>query len=145
VLGIALGAAFLRRRRALAPALATLLAAVAALAVVAVVLLSGHVPRYFLHALLLPAFALGLWAVADGGARWLGSAPLLLLGEASYGLYLLQMPLFSAIGGKYEWRLPGMLAFFALLVTTSIATHFAIEKPAQRWLVARAYKPRTRA
>jgi peptidoglycan/LPS O-acetylase OafA/YrhL len=31
-----------------------------------------------------------------------------------------------------------MLAFFALLVATSIAIHFAVEKPAQRWLVARA-------
>jgi peptidoglycan/LPS O-acetylase OafA/YrhL len=134
VLGIALGRAFLRRRRALAPALATLLFAIAALAVVAIVLASGHVPRYFLHALLLPAFAVGLWAVADGGARWLGGATLALLGEASYGLYLLQMPLFQAIGGKYEWHLPGMLAFFALLVATSIAIHFTVEKPAQRWL-----------
>ncbi|MGZ3440585.1 MAG: acyltransferase family protein [Polyangia bacterium] len=134
VLGIALGRAFLRRRRPLAPARATLLAAVAALAVAAVVLCSGHVPRYFLHALLLPAFALGLWAVADGGARWLGGAALALLGEASYGLYLLQMPLFQAIGGKYEWSLARMLGFFALLVATSIAMHYAVEKPAQRWL-----------
>ncbi len=140
VLGLALGRAFIQRRRALAPAAATLLGALAAAAVLAIVLASGPVPRYFLHALLLPAFALLLWTVAEGGARWLGGATLALLGEASYGLYLLQMPLFQAIGGKYEWRLPTLLAFFALLVAASIAVHFAIERPAQRWL--RAHAPR---
>jgi peptidoglycan/LPS O-acetylase OafA/YrhL len=132
VAGIALGGAFLRRRRTLAPAAATLLALVAVAIVVALVLASGHVPRYFLHALLLPAFALLLWAVASGGLPWLGGGTMTLLGDASYGLYLLQMPLFQAIGGKYEWSLPHMLAFFALLVATSILVHFAVEKPAQR-------------
>ena len=97
-------------------------------------LASGPIPRYFLHALLLPAFALLLWSVAAGAGAWLGSAPLRLLGESSYGLYLLQMPLFEALAGKYEWRLPAMLGFFALLVAASILTHFAVEKPAQRWL-----------
>ena len=47
--------------------------------------------------------------------------PLRLLGEASYGLYLLQMPLFAALGGKYEWPLAGMVGFFAALVALSIA------------------------
>ncbi|HEX9102626.1 MAG TPA: hypothetical protein VF997_10495, partial [Polyangia bacterium] len=65
--------------------------------------------------------------------RGLGGTTPALLGEASYGLYLLQIPLFQALGGKYEWRLPAMLAFFALLVAMSIATHFLVEKPAQRW------------
>ena len=137
ILGVALGRAFLRRRRTLRPSAARFYAALAAAAVVAIVLASGGVPRYFVHALLLPAFALGLWAVAAGGARWLGGATLALLGEASYGLYLLQMPLFQAIGGRYEWRLGGMLAFFVLLVAAAIAIHFAVEKPAQRWLAAR--------
>jgi peptidoglycan/LPS O-acetylase OafA/YrhL len=82
----------------------------------------------------LPPFALLLWAIASGACAWLGGATLLLLGEASYGLYLLQMPLFEAIRGKYEWRLPAMLGFFALLVAASIVTHFAVEKPAQRRL-----------
>jgi len=138
VVGIALGRAFLSRRRTLAPAAANALAAIGTLAVVAIVLASGHVPRYFLHALLLPAFALLLWAVASGGARPLGSPALRLLGEASYGLYLLQMPLFQALAGKYEWSLARMVGFFALLVALSIAVHFTVEKPAQRWLVARA-------
>ncbi len=134
VAGIALGGAFLRRRRPLPPAAANALAAVALVAVAAIVLASGRVPRYFLHALLLPPFALLLWAVASGALGWLGAATPKLLGEASYGLYLLQIPLFQALGGKYEWRLPTMLAFFALLVATSIATHFLVEKPAQRAL-----------
>ena len=134
VAGIALGGLFLRRRRTLAPAAATLLAAVAVAIVVAIVLASGHVPRYFLHALLLPSFALLLWAVASGGLAALGGATMTLLGDASYGLYLLQMPLFSAIAGKYEWSLAKMLGFFALLVAASIVTHFAVEKPAQRAL-----------
>jgi peptidoglycan/LPS O-acetylase OafA/YrhL len=136
--GVGLGRLFLSRRGALSAAAANALAALGAIAVVAVVLGAGAVPRYFLHALLLPAFALMIWAVASGGARALGSAPLRLLGEASYGLYLLQMPLFQALAGKYEWSLPRMLGFFALLVTLSIVTHFAVERPAQRALVARA-------
>jgi peptidoglycan/LPS O-acetylase OafA/YrhL len=134
VVGIALGQAFLRRRRPLGETLASLGAALALVVIVAVVLASGAVPRYFLHALLLPAFALLLWSVAEGAAAWLGSAPLVLLGEASYGLYLLQMPLFQALGGKFEWSAATMLGFFAFLVALSIATHFAVEKPAQRWL-----------
>ncbi len=145
VVGIALGRAFLAPPRRSPPAAANALAAVATLAVVALVLASAAVPRYFLHALLLPAFALLLWAVATGGARVLGSKPLALLGEASYGLYLMQMPLYQALHGKYEWPLPRMVAFFALLVALSIVTHFAVEKPAQRWLVARAPPRRPRA
>ncbi len=137
VLGVALGHAFLQRRRALSPATANRLALVAAALVLAAVLAAGALPRYFVHALLLPGFALLLWAVADGGARALGAAPLVLLGEASYGLYLLQMPLFQAIAGKYEWPLLRMLGFFALLVAVSIAAHFSVEKPAQRWLRSR--------
>lgn len=134
VAGIALGGAFLRRRRPLPPAAANALAAVAVAAIAALVLASGHVPRYFLHALLLPPFALLLWAVASGALAWLGGRTLTLLGEASYGLYLLQIPLFQALAGKYEWHLPAMLAFFTFLVATSIATHFLVEKPAQRAL-----------
>jgi peptidoglycan/LPS O-acetylase OafA/YrhL len=72
--------------------------------------------------------------VASGGLAALGGATMTLLGDASYGLYLLQMPLFSAIAGKYEWSLAKMLGFFALLVAASIVTHFAVEKPAQRAL-----------
>jgi len=131
VAGIALGGIFVRRRGTLANANLLALAAIAL--VVGIVLASGHVPRYFVHALLLPAFALLLWAVAGGALGVLGSSTMRLLGDASYGLYLLQMPLFQAIGGKYEWSLLGMLGFFALLVATSIVTHFAVEKPAQRF------------
>jgi peptidoglycan/LPS O-acetylase OafA/YrhL len=141
VAGIALGRAFVHRRRPLAPAAATALAALALAAVAAIVLAAGALPRYFLHALLLPAFALGLWAVADGGARWLGGRALVLAGEASYALYLLQLPLFEALHGRYEWSLPRLCALFALLFALSIAVHFAVEKPAQRWLVARAPRP----
>ena len=134
VAGIALGGAFLRRRRPLPRAAANALAAVAVAAIAAIVLASGHVPRYFLHALLLPPFALLLWAVASGALAWLGGRTPTLLGEASYGLYLLQIPLFQLVGGKYEWRLSTLLAFFTLLVATSIATHFLVEKPAQRYV-----------
>src|SRR6185312_9706218 len=49
VAGIALGGIFLRRRASIANANLLALAAVAL--VVAIVLASGHVPRYFVHAL----------------------------------------------------------------------------------------------
>lgn len=134
VVGIALGRAFLRRRRPLGATLARLCAALALGGIVVVVLASGALPRYFLHALLLPWFALLVWSIAEGAGAWLGGAALTLLGEASYALYLLQLPLFQALGGKYEWPAATLFAFFALLVALSVAAHFAVEKPAQRRL-----------
>ncbi len=136
VVGVALGGAFVRRRRRLEPGAATALLAAALVLLAAIVLVEARLPRYFLHALLLAPFALVIWAVAEGGAaaRALGCAPLKLLGEASYGLYLLQMPLFQAIGGKYEWSAARLGGYFVLLVAASIAVHFAVERPAQRWL-----------
>jgi peptidoglycan/LPS O-acetylase OafA/YrhL len=106
----------------------------------------AHVPRYAVHAFLLLPFSLLLWAVAHGGVlgRALGRPSLRALGEISYGLYLLQMPLFSAIGGKYEWSAARLGAFVLLLVAGAALLHVAVERPAQRWLLA-FYSSRARA
>src|SRR6185295_6793308 len=53
-------------------------------------------PVPFTHnGLLAPAWALVVFGLAHGGvpARWLGARPLVRLGEASYGLYILHAPI----------------------------------------------------
>lgn len=138
IVGIGLGRAFLRGQARLGDGGATALALVALGLIAAVVAVQSQLPRYFVHAVLLVPFALLLWAVAHGGVlgRVLGCAPLRLLGEVSYGLYLLQMPLFQAIGGKYEWSAAMLTGYFALLVACATLLHFTVERPAQRRLLA---------
>ncbi|MDB4970623.1 MAG: carE [Myxococcales bacterium] len=138
VVGIGLGRAFLRGQLRLSPRLATLLAIVAVGLMAVVIGVQSQLPRYFLHAVLLVPFALFLYAVAHGGVvgRALGWRPLTILGEVSYGLYLLQMPLFQAIGGKYEWSAMTLCGYFVLLVGCATVLHFAVERPAQRWLLS---------
>lgn len=135
VVGVGLGRLYLDAPP-LPPARANLLTAIALVAIFALFAVQGALPRWFLHGLLVPPFALLIWAVAHGGvvARALGAPPLRALGEASYALYLLQMPLHQAIGGKYEWTALPLAAFVAALTLAAVVTHALVERPAQRWL-----------
>lgn len=88
--------------------------------------------------LLAPGFGAVILAVAVGlpAARLFSTRAFVLLGEASYGVYILQAPLGLA------WRrfAPALrpswdfAAFFAFLCLFSIAAYECIERPAQRWL-----------
>jgi peptidoglycan/LPS O-acetylase OafA/YrhL len=131
LVGVALGHAFVRRPR---PSAATGLALAAVAGVLATSLSWSLVPRYFIHALLLPSYALLIFAVASGGAvaAALSRPTMRALGDASYALYLLQMPLFQLVGNDYYWRWPKLCAFVALLCAVSYAAHRLIERPAQR-------------
>lgn len=130
LVGVALGRAFAMRR--LASPTAWSLVAVAG--VLATSLAWPLVPRYFIHALLLPSYALLIYAVASGGAvaALLSRPTMRALGDASYALYLLQMPLFQLVGNDYYWRWPTLVAFAALLSLIAWVVHRAIERPAQR-------------
>lgn len=114
---------------------------VAAALVLALVLRTAPGPTYLLihNGLLAPAFGALLLSVAlglPGFSRVCASAPLVLLGEASFGLYILQAPAWLA------WRrmapalapLVDVALFFVLLVALSILAHRAVELPAQRRL-----------
>lgn len=71
-------------------------------------------------------------------SRLLASAPLLLLGEASYALYLAHIPARPllpemALGGTLH-QLAVYTMFVLWVIALSVGLHVAIEKPARRWI-----------
>jgi peptidoglycan/LPS O-acetylase OafA/YrhL len=75
--------------------------------------------------------------------RFFGSPLMVLLGESSYCLYLLHIPLRSLIHGGDTLSLPGQLALYSsfvlLLLATSYGMHLLVERPTQR-LIRRTYQ-----
>lgn len=134
IVGLLLGRLYLLRPRRVPSGDAKALVALVLLG--AGFALQARVPRWFLHGLLVPPFALLIWGVAEGGrlARLLSWPPLRRLGEASYALYLWQMVLFQALGGRYEWGWPPLAGYLALLMLVALVSHACVEGPAQRWL-----------
>jgi peptidoglycan/LPS O-acetylase OafA/YrhL len=107
-------------------------------------------PYAILHnALLLPAFGALLWAVACARgpvARLLGSRPFVAVGKATYGLYILQMPLMYwmlLVSQKAGVSLAGfdfLAVFVPLVLVTTFAVHVTVERQGRqlltRWLEA---------
>jgi peptidoglycan/LPS O-acetylase OafA/YrhL len=90
---------------------------------------------------MLPMFLLivGL-AVSPGTllARVLSTRTAVVLGEASYALYLLHKPLLSMLAlppqaGDARW-LAAQLAAFAIVLCAALGAHLLVEKPAQRFI-----------
>lgn len=122
----------------------------------AVFLLSRFLPFLFLHSsLLLPLFAgLILYAVDwPPLQRWLGRPWLVLLGESSFALYLLHVPLRDWI--SFAWNRLGLressyfpalaaLAMGGVILVSVIVFHF-FERPLLFWLKSRLAKKRTAA
>jgi peptidoglycan/LPS O-acetylase OafA/YrhL len=111
------------------------------------VLFSGQVPFLYLHSGILdPVFAVGIYILATGEGRFaalLSMPALLLLGEASYGMYIFHVPIadwlirgirHSGVSALYpDAHLAGFLALYiALLVAFSIASYTWLERPARR-------------
>lgn len=121
-------------------------AGAATVLVLAVLTQSDRLPFPLLHnGLLAPAFALLIYGLAQSNgpfARALGSPPAILLGEASYALYLLQVPILlwvhrgaRAFGIELGWEVA--CAQLVLLLGTSMWVFRWVEEPARRWLRAR--------
>jgi peptidoglycan/LPS O-acetylase OafA/YrhL len=98
------------------------------------------IPRlYFNNGLLAPAFACLIFALASGRgavARILGRPPMVLLGEASYSLYLLHLPLWAltlALNGHtlhladFSWGF--LFLDIAVAVAVSLVALRYVEKP----------------
>lgn len=97
---------------------------------------------------LAPLFALLIWQLARGRGwlqRVLSLPALIALGEASYGLYVLQEPVvvwFSAFLKRVapalstRWDLM-FWPYLAVLVLLSLALHRFVEMPLRSWLLAR--------
>jgi len=89
-----------------------------------------------------PLFALSIMALAIDEsrlARTLSWRPLVVLGEASYGVYILQVPVWIvfmiAIRPKLDVGTTGaFFIFVAILTLVSVAVLYAFEKPARAWL-----------
>ena len=118
-------------------------AAFAALvAAVAVIVLANHV---LAKALLFPAFILLLYFLARAKgplSGWLGSKPIVLLGEASFAFYILHVPLFryaKMLFPSVATAPAPFLGFLLVLTAVSIFSFLWIEKPLCAYL-RKAYK-----
>lgn len=97
-----------------------------------------------------PAFAVLILVFAAGQgliSRWLASQTMILLGEASFALYLFHFPIIRWIATqRSEWQhLPHGLVIAAawlLSIGISILVYRAWERPCRQWIVSRlAHKP----
>jgi peptidoglycan/LPS O-acetylase OafA/YrhL len=132
--GIALGVAYLRPHRS-APAWLT---PAAALVLVAALVAGPRLPFPLLHSGLLdPVCAAVLWSLADRCRGWLAHPLPVLLGEASYGLYILHWPLWVLWANLSP--VPGGLAAYLHFgayvigaVAISVGLHLWFERPVRR-------------
>ena len=94
-----------------------------------------------------PIFALLIYALAHGRGlivNILSLPPLMLLGEASYGVYILETPLNRVLKVLSEagWlpaygSIPYGIAFLLILIAVSIASLHLIETPARKYITQR--------
>jgi peptidoglycan/LPS O-acetylase OafA/YrhL len=142
--GVALGALWLhlpdeRRGRRFA----TPLVAGAALIGLAILLQGDRIPYTMLHnGTLLPLYGALVWGLMLGDGplhRALAFRPLVAVGNASFVLYILQLPLMQwmyVVAGR-RTDAPFVAAALAVVVAASLLLHRFYEKPAQAWLRAR--------
>ncbi len=157
--GVAAGRLFLLRQRPAAPAgpvrwasPAAAVAAALALALLACApALGRHLPAFTYHnGLLAPLWGVLIYALAvDEGlaARLLSARPLVLLGEASYALYLLHVPARLALdrtGLVATSRMASaglFLGYAAVVVVVSLLVFWLFEEPARRLIRGRFAGP----
>ena len=98
------------------------------------------------HLLSVPLFATLVYAVAsspDPRRGLLAAGPMVLLGEASYALYMLHGPLHGYVLAAFNRAAPGAPAWFVFLAYTGVALCLALasfrwlERPARVWLRTR--------
>ncbi|MGI8748677.1 MAG: acyltransferase family protein [Deinococcus sp.] len=152
LLGMLLGQEFLRRPSS--PRAAALLTLLGLAGTLLLMVYSGAVTVPPLrNALVIPFMAALIWGLAHGRgmvARLLAWRPMIALGEASYSLYILHVPVYLWL----DWArrhfsqttsAPGFrffLVYLGVLVLLSLATYAWVERPAQR-AVLRAWRRRT--
>ncbi|MGZ3427769.1 MAG: hypothetical protein ACXVCV_14020, partial [Polyangia bacterium] len=145
--GTALGALWLRtpvERRG--QRFATPLVAGSVAVTIALMLAGERIPYTMLHnGTLLPLYGAGVWGLMLGRGplhRALSVRPLTALGDSSYVLYTLQVPLMQwmvlVAGRRYDAMDARFCAIaLPLTIAASIAIHFLVEARAQAWLKAR--------
>ncbi len=106
---------------------------------VVIVLLINYFPRSIsIHnGLLAPTFLLFILSLAARQPKWLCSKPLVFLGEVSYGIYILQIPVYYYVSvvNAHKLDLNG-IAFFSIYVFTLIVvsslSYYLIEQPLRK-------------
>jgi peptidoglycan/LPS O-acetylase OafA/YrhL len=133
--GVSLGWLFLRFRPK--PRTAALLAFTGIFAFVIALFQSQHLPSVMLHnGLLIPIFALIILGLAEPHwlSRLLSASPLVLLGEASYALYLIHT-LFNDWANSHfgaTHSIGAALWKLAFIIPASIALHLFVERPGRK-------------
>jgi peptidoglycan/LPS O-acetylase OafA/YrhL len=124
-----------KRELSIAWALLTALVAVAA-----TIYWQDLLPSVNINAgLLSPVFALVIWACSgsrSAPARLLGARWLVILGEASFGLYLIHMPVlhfFEWLGWDRSRALYPV--YLVLCVGLSVLSFFYVETPTRKWIL----------
>jgi peptidoglycan/LPS O-acetylase OafA/YrhL len=139
IVGLVTGVCFLRRSQAIERYRRQLFWTVVLLAAAFIVWIEIDPPAseaYMRLGLLSPFFALLILYVACGDsllAAFLALPPIVLLGEASYAVYLYQTP----IARSFHHVAPNMVGAvltLALLVVLSILSYLYFEKPVRYWL-----------
>ncbi|MBB5062428.1 acyltransferase [Granulicella mallensis] len=125
---------------------ATLVLSIAAF--FAIVQLGHRVPYTNLqHGLLAPLFAAVIWALSYPQFRvsqWLSQRWLVVLGESSFGLYLLHAVVLHWYVGTSEKMTGEQFAVYLFLcVGLSVLSFYYFETPVRRWLIS-AFKSRSR-
>ena len=136
--GISLGWFYLQR--GLSDRLSSILAATSVLSLGVCLFFSNHIPFILLHnGVLLPLYAMLLLGLCGHNwlARILSFAPLVLLGEASYALYLVHF-LFNdwthdQFGANFSIR--AALWKLAIVIPLSILLHLYVERPCRRFIL----------
>jgi peptidoglycan/LPS O-acetylase OafA/YrhL len=109
-----------------------------------------HMPYLFMHdGLLMPLYAMIVLALAGQNflARVFAIYPLIVIGEASYCLYILHFNLWNLLhDDTHLLARAGLLRFdpwlsYALLVLISIAVMYLVERPGQRWIKRWTHQP----
>jgi peptidoglycan/LPS O-acetylase OafA/YrhL len=98
------------------------------------------VPAPYNNGLLAPVFAAFIWAltvIPTQLSRWLCSGWLVALGNASYALYLIHMPLLSLFLHFHLVTHVFYLVYLSLCVALSLLSFRYLETPARLWLLER--------
>jgi peptidoglycan/LPS O-acetylase OafA/YrhL len=99
-----------------------------------------RVPAPYNDGLLAPVFAGFIWALSATSmplSRWLSARWLVALGNSSYALYLIHMPILSLFQHLHWVAVSFYPVYVALCVALSLLSFHYFETPARYWLVKR--------
>lgn len=137
VIGLALGYHFVKSDAAETPVRGDWMSAVALVVIALMLGFSAHLPYLFLHnGLMAPAFGLLMYGLASGGwiSHVFSNRLFVLLGNASYAMYLIQAPVFTWLQSAGVIGKPHYVTIYLLvLVIAAVLVFQFFEKPAKEW------------